>query len=523
MGEKAPTTDEATSEYVKTGPMPVEQQTGKRHVGKEFYDPPPLSAAIFTYMTYAVLTLVGYVRDFLRFLGVVNNKACQEAVGSMEDMFKLNMQFENFFTRNMYTLIRDCFERPLASCPGAEVEVMHRYSDDGNWTYNIPGTTKKCLNMGSYNYLGFAETSGPCVDAAKAAIRQFGGGCCSTRSQFGNTGIVRELERNIARFVGKEDAVVFGMGFATNSTNMKCLVSKSCLILSDKFNHTSLIIGARLTGATIRVFKHNSTDDLEKKLREAIIYGQPRTHKPWKKILIVVEGVYSMEGSVAKLPEIIALKKKYKAYLYLDEAHSIGAMGPTGRGVVEYNGCDPADVDIMMGTFTKSFGGNGGYIAASKEVISYIRQHSHSIAYATAMTPVIASYVNTSLKLIMGEGGTNEGQKRITALAENSRYFRQKLVEKGFIVYGNEDSPVVPILVYFPGKLCYLSRQLLKDGIAVVIVGFPATDLIRARVRICLSASHTKEMLDKALEAFDDLGDYLNIKYKQKSCLGVTY
>ncbi|EDL02946.1 serine palmitoyltransferase, long chain base subunit 2, isoform CRA_b, partial [Mus musculus] len=153
---------------------------------------------------------------------------------------------------------------------------------------------------------------------------------------------------------------------------------QGCLILSDELNHASLVLGARLSGATIRIFKHNNMQSLEKLLKDAIVYGQPRTRRPWKKILILVEGIYSMEGSIVRLPEVIALKKKYKAYLYLDEAHSIGALGPSGRGVVDYFGLDPEDVDVMMGTFTKSFGASGGYIGGKKELIDYLRTHSHS-------------------------------------------------------------------------------------------------------------------------------------------------
>jgi serine palmitoyltransferase len=161
-----------------------------------------------------------------------------------------------------------------------------------------------------------------------------------------------------------EAATTFGMGFGTNSMNIPVIAGGKTLILSDELNHTSLILGARLSGSTIRVFKHNDVHDLEEQLRSAIIEGQP-SGRPWKKIIIVVEGIYSMEGTMAPLKEIINLKKKYKAYLYLDEAHSVGALGSNGRGIVDHSGCDPKDVDILMGTFSKSFGAAGGYIAVT--------------------------------------------------------------------------------------------------------------------------------------------------------------
>lgn len=160
-----------------------------------------------------------------------------------------------------------------------------------------------------------------------------------------------------------------------------------------------------------------------------------------------------MEGSIINLPKVIELKKKYKCYLYLDEAHSIGAIGPTGRGVVDYWGCDHKDVDILMGTFTKSFGSCGGYIAGSKELVNHIKMQSHASSYASSMSPVIARQIISSLRIIMGVDGSGEGKKRIDQLAWNSHYFRERLVKMGFIVYGNNDSPVVPLMLYMPAKI----------------------------------------------------------------------
>lgn len=253
--------------------------------------------------------------------------------------------------------------------------------------------------------------------------------------------------------MGVDDAIVFGMGFATNALNLPSLLSPGCLVVSDEKNHASIILGLRLSGAVIRVFHHNNMKDLEKVLRNAIAYGQPKTGEPWHKILIIVEGVFSMEGSIVKLPEIVALKKKYKAYIYLDEAHSIGAMGSHGRGVVDYFGMDPRDIDILMGTFTKSFGSSGGYIAGSRELIDFLRANSHAHCYATTMSAPVAQQCLTSMKIIMGLDGTNEGRKRIDQLARNTRYFRRRLAQMGVITYGHEDSPVVPMLVYLFSKI----------------------------------------------------------------------
>jgi serine palmitoyltransferase len=161
----------------------------------------------------------------------------------------------------------------------------------------------------------------------------------------------------------------------------------------------------------------------------------------------------SMEGSIVRLPEIIAIKKKYKAYLYLDEAHSIGAVGPNGRGVVDYWNCDPKDIDVLMGTFTKSFGSCGGYIAGSKKLIDYIKSQSHAHCYASSMSAPVSLQIMRTLETIMGLDGTGEGQRRINKLAENTRYFRDKLIKMGFIVFGNHSSPVVPVMLYMPSKI----------------------------------------------------------------------
>lgn len=182
--------------------------------------------------------------------------------------------------------------------------------------------------------------------------------------------------------------------------------------------------------------------------------------------------------------------------MYLDEAHSIGAVGPRGRGVCDYWGIDPREVDIMMGTFTKSFGSAGGYIGGPKAFIELLRKTSHSQTYGGVMSAPVAEQVMSSMRIIMGEDGTTDGVHRIHQLARNARYFRQKLRQLSFIVYGNDDSPVVPVAVYMPSRLAYCVREMRKAGVAIVAVGFPATPLVEGRIRFCMSASHTKEMLD---------------------------
>jgi len=329
----------------------------------------------------------------------------------------------------------------------------------------------------------------------------------------GNTDIHKELEKQIAEFVGKESAMIFEMGYATNSTTIPALVKKGALVVSDSLNHASLVTGVRYSGAAVRVFKHNDTADLERVLRRSLAEGQPKTGQPWAMVVIFVEGIYSMEGIICKLPELIRIKKKYKCYLYVDEAHSIGALGQRGRGVCDYFGVSPSDVDLLMGTFTKSFGSVGGYVAASKDVITYLRTSSFGMIYSNSMSPVCAQQTLAALHVIMGKDGTDTGAKKLLQLRENSNYFRNKLKELGFIVFGNADSPIVPLMLYHPTKFIALSRALLKRGIAIVVVGAPATSRNTGRARFCLSASHTKEDLDRALTEISEIGENVHAKY----------
>ncbi|XP_076312775.1 serine palmitoyltransferase 2-like isoform X2 [Tachypleus tridentatus] len=479
----------------------------------EHFEETPLYVAILTYLCYAVLTIFGHIRDFMRRNGLVESHSAVEK--DRKGYVPLYHSFESFYTRNIYRRICDCWNQPIGSVPGAFIDVKQRVSTDKNWHFKMTGESIRVLNMGSYNYLGFAQTDGPCADAVEESIRHYGVGVGSTCHELGNLDVHIKLQALVAEFLGVEDSIVFGMGFATNSTNIPTLVKKDCLIVSDELNHASLVLGCRLSGAVIQVVKHNDPIDLENKIREAIISGQPKTHLPWKKIIIVVEGVYSMEGSIAKLPEIIRIKKKYNAYLYLDEAHSIGALGPNGRGVVDFYGCDPRDVDLLMGTFTKSFGAAGGYIAGSKKLIHHIRIHSHSAVYANNIAAPIAQQIISSMEIIMGKDGTDEGQKKIQQLAWNTRYVRENLRKMGFIVYGHDYSPVVPVLLYVPTKIAAFLRILMERGVATVVVGFPATPLVESRARFCMSAAHTKEMLDEALKAIDEVGDIVGVKYLQ--------
>lgn len=411
----------------------------------------PLYVLIVTYFDYFLLVLLGHIRDFF---GKRLRKKAYAHLREQNGYAPLVSDFESFYTRRLYTRIRDCWNRPITGVPGRTITVLERSSSNNHETFELTGRKIEALNLGSYNYLGFAQSEGPCTDAVLDCIKRGESmSIGSSRAEVGNLLIHEKLEGLVADFVGKEAAMVFSMGFSTNSTMISALVEPGCLIISDEFNHASLITGSRLSGASIKVFKHNDHKNLETVLRDAISQGQPRTHRPWKKILVIVEGLYSMEGTICRLPQIVELKKKYKFYLFVDEAHSIGALGPRGRGVCDFWSIDPEDIDILMGTFTKSFGASGGYIAASRAVINQFKKSGHGFIYSEPMPPVICQQVYTSMSIIKGDEGGLEGINRLQAIYENSIYFMRELKKLGFIVYGDEGSPVIPLLIFHPAKI----------------------------------------------------------------------
>lgn len=256
---------------------------------------------------------------------------------------------------------------------------------------------------------------------------------------------------------------------------------------------------------------------LERLLRSAIVEGQPGTQRPWRKIVVMVEGIYSMEGEVANLPGIVSICKRYKAYLYVDEAHSIGALGEYGRGVCEHCGIDPADVDVLMGTFTKSFGAMGGYIAGSKEFCAYLRQHSSGSVYTNSMTPVVCQQIIAAFRVIAGLDGTDIGARKLRAVKDNSNYFRKRLQETGAETLGDWDSPIIPLLLYHPAKIAAFGRECKARGLAAVVVGFPATQLTLSRARFCISAGHSKSDLDKAAEKIAEVCRVMKLRYQFSS------
>ncbi|KAL6975907.1 Long chain base biosynthesis protein 2a [Sarracenia purpurea var. burkii] len=277
----------------------------------------PYLTALTTYFSYGLLFVFGQLRDFFR-----NNIDWWKA-SNLQGYAPICLGFEDFYIKRL--------------CMRVQVNLSNtnNYMTCDLTDYILIKTTKtsKCLNLGSYNYLGFAAVAVYCTPCVIESLKRFSPSTCSSRVDGGTTIIHTELEEIVAKFVGKPTAIVSitrGVQYSSAAANSSDL--QGGLIISDSLIHNSIVNGARGSGATIRVFQHNTPSHLEKVLREQIADGQPRTHRPWKKIMVVVEGIYSMEGEICKFSEILAICKKYKAYVYLDEAHSIGAVGKTGRG-----------------------------------------------------------------------------------------------------------------------------------------------------------------------------------------------
>ncbi|KAF8839284.1 PLP-dependent transferase [Paxillus ammoniavirescens] len=539
----------------------ISQHNPETPVTEHEIEEPPYYILITTYISYLILIVFGHIRDFF---GKRFAKQYFTHLMPYDGYAPLNSDFDSFYTRRLKRRMDDCFSHPVTGVAGRTILVYDRYSEDCNYTQLYPGTKTRALNISSYNYLGFAQARGGCADAVEEAIKRYGISTCGTRLEGGSNELHVTAEALVARFVGQEDSLISSMGFATNSTFIPALVGKGSLVISDELNHASIRVGVRTSGAQVRMFKHNDMDSLESLLREVISQGQPKTHRPWKRILLLVEGLYSMEGSLVNLPKIIELKKKYKFYLFVDEAHSIGALGPHGRGVCDYFNIPPRSVDVLMGTFTKSFGAAGGYIAGPKSLIDALRVRGHTGIYAEATSPPVLTQIIASMASIMGVASPplptkatltlspsssistlrsseeevhpgmapasaipswislpsflsdgSEARMRIRRLAFNSRYLHAGLKKLGFITYGHPFSPIVPLLIYNPGKMATFARMMRarQTPIVVVVVAYPATPLVTSRVRFCVSASHTKDDIDTILKACDELGDALDLKH----------
>lgn len=341
---------------------------------------------------------------------------------------------------------------------------------------------KKVLMFGSNSYLGL--TNHPkVIEAAVAATKKYGTGCAGSRFLNGTLDIHIALEDRLAKFVGKDEAIIYSTGFQVNLGVASCLTGREDYILWDELDHASIIEGCRLSMSKKIKYKHNDMESLEKKLQMC---------DPDKVKLIITDGVFSMEGDVANLPKICELAKKYNAVVYVDEAHGIGVFGNQGRGTCDHFGVTK-DVDLIMGTFSKSFAALGGFIATDSVTANYLRHNSRSYIFSASITPASTAAVNAALDIMESEPERIEHLWKVTNYALDG--FRNIGCE-----IGHTSTPIIPLFIRDNDKTFAVTRDLLEDGIFVNPVVSPAVPSQDTLIRFSLMATHTIEQVNRALE-----------------------
>ncbi len=351
---------------------------------------------------------------------------------------------------------------------------------------------RKMIMVGSNNYLGL--TNHPQVKrAAIEALNRYGSGCAGSRFLNGTLDIHVELEKKLARFMRKEAALVFSTGYQTNLGVISAIAGKDDVILIDKMDHASIIDGCRLSFSETKKFRHNDMENLENLLRQYNDKGK----------LIVVDGVFSMEGDITNLPVVVELAKKYDARVMVDDAHGIGVLGKTGRGTAEHFGLEH-EVDIIMGTYSKSLASIGGFIAASEDVIDYIKHTARSLMFSASPPPASIASVSTAIDIIEKEP---ERRKR---LWHNTNKMIRGFKALGFDT-GSCQTPIIPLIVGDDQKAFTMAKMLHDRGVFANVAVSPAVPNDKALIRTSYMATHTEEQLDKVLDTFQEVGKSLGI------------
>lgn len=339
------------------------------------------------------------------------------------------------------------------------------------------------IMIGSNNYLGL--TGHPRVmDAGVKAIQEFGSGVSGSRFLNGTLTTHIELEKELAKFLNKEACVTFSTGFQSNLGILSAIAGRNDLVFSDRENHASIYDGIRLSYATMVRYKHNDMEDLEKELAKS---------DPEKGKLIVTDGVFSMSGDICNLPEIVRLAKKYDARVMVDDAHGFGVLGKYGRGTAEYFNLED-DVDIIMGTFSKSLASLGGYMVANRSVVEYVKHKSRPFIFCAAITPANAACALEALRVLQDE------PERPKALLDISAYMRNKLISYGLKIIDNSIAPIIPIYTYTLARTLVACKLLFERGVYVNPVLPPATPEGECLIRTSYTATHTKALMDEAAQ-----------------------
>lgn len=355
----------------------------------------------------------------------------------------------------------------------------------------IEGKQGTEVEMGGHHVLMFgsnAYTGLPgderVIEAGVQALRKYGSGCAGSRFLNGTLDLHTKLERELAEFVGKDEALCFSTGFTVNSGVIPCLTGRQDYIICDDRDHASIVDGRRLSMSTCLKYKHNDMQDLENQLRKC----RPESIK-----LIVVDGVFSMEGDLPDLPKIVELKHKYNATIMVDEAHGIGVFGRNGRGVCDHFGLTN-EVDLIMGTFSKSLASIGGFIAADSTIINWLRHNARTYIFSASNTPAATASALEALHILQQE------PERIEALWDVTRYALKRFREEGFEI-GETESPIIPLYVRDPEKTFVATARAFEEGVFINPVIPPACAPQDTLVRVALMATHTHEQVDRAVKA----------------------
>jgi glycine C-acetyltransferase len=354
---------------------------------------------------------------------------------------------------------------------------------------------RETINLSSNNYLGL--TNHPKLrEAAKKAIDQFGAGAGAVRPIAGTMELHDQLEKKIAQFKAVEAVLVFQSGFAANQGAIQSLVGKGDVIFSEQLNHGSIIDGCRLSGADVKIWPHRDVDELRKIIQD---------HLHYRRKLVVTDAIFSMDGDIAPLRELADIAEEFHCILMVDDAHASGVLGRGGRGSTDHFKLH-GRVDVQMGTLSKALGAMGGYIAGSRDLIEYLKQKARTWLLSTAHPPAVVAAAIAAIELL----GSPEGEKLVEKLWENTRYFKQRLMELGFDT-GRSESPITPVIVGSSKNAATFSRRLFEEGVFAQEIVYPMVAEDQARVRTIMTAMHTQKDLDEALDVFKKVGRELEL------------
>lgn len=353
---------------------------------------------------------------------------------------------------------------------------------------------KKVINLSSNNYLGFANHP-RLKRAAIDAVEKYGVGAGAVRTIVGNMDIHEELEKVLAEFKREEAVMSFQSGFNCNAGAVQAITEKGDLIVSDELNHASIIDGARLSKANKTIYKHNDMDSLESVLKE--------NRDKYRNILVITDGVFSMDGDVANLPEIVKLAEKYEAMTYVDDAHGSGVLGENGRGTVDHFGLH-GRVDFSIGTLSKAIGVVGGYVAGSSTMQEWLSHRGRPLLFSTSLPPAAVGAIIEAVKMLM------ESSEYTDKLWSNAKFFKKKLGALGFDT-GNSQTPITPVIIGDEAKTMEFSKKLFDNGVFVSGIVFPTVPKGTGRVRCMVTAGHTEDQLERAVSVFEKVGKEMKI------------